>query len=53
MLQEKTIFRSYNNEAEEELHDYFDMNVCYDYRDKFDCNRLQDAIMDGEYVHED
>ena len=32
---------------------YFDINKCYDYEGNFDYERLEDAIMDGEYVPED
>ena len=32
---------------------YFDINKCYDYEGNFDFERLEDAIMDGEYVPED
>ncbi len=45
-------FRSYYDE-EEESHDYFDINDCYDYEGNFDYDRLEDAIMDGEYVPDD
>ena len=33
--------------------DYFDIGDCYDYEGNFDYNRLEDAILDGEYVPED
>ena len=52
MQREKKNFRSYYDE-EEEAHDYFDINDCYDYEGNFDYDRLEDAIMDGEYVPED
>lgn len=32
---------------------YFDIDQCYDYEGNFDFERLEDAIMDGEYVPED
>ena len=50
MQKEEKNFRSYYDEAEEESHDYFDINDCYDYEGNFDYDRLEDAIMDGEYV---
>ena len=53
MQKEEKNFRSYYDEAEEESHDYFDINDCYDYEGNFDYGRLEDAIMDGEYVPED
>lgn len=34
-------------------HEYFSINDCYDYEGNFDYERLEDAIMDGEYVPED
>lgn len=33
--------------------DYFDINNCYDSEGYFDYERLEDAILDGEYVPED
>lgn len=33
--------------------DYFSFNDCYDYEGNFDYGRLEDAILDGEYVPED
>lgn len=33
--------------------DYFRFNDCYDYEGNFDYGRLEDAILDGEYVPED
>ena len=33
--------------------DYFDINHCYDCEGNFDYERLEDAILDGEYVPED
>lgn len=53
MQKEKGNFRSYYDKAEEESHDYFDINDCYDYEGHFDYDRLENAIMDGEYVPED
>ncbi|MBR3940051.1 MAG: WG repeat-containing protein [Bacteroidales bacterium] len=32
---------------------YFNINDCYDYEGNFDYDRLEDAILDGEYVVED
>jgi|GEM_PF-3309063 len=32
---------------------YFDINDCYDCEGNFDSERLEDAILDGEYVPED
>lgn len=32
---------------------YFSINNCYDYEGNFDYDRLEDAILDGEYVPED
>ena len=52
MQREEKNFRSYYDE-EEESHDYFDINDCYDYEGNFDYDSLEDAIMDGEYVPED
>ena len=31
----------------------FNINDCYDYEGNFDYDRLEDAILDGEYVPED
>ena len=31
----------------------FDLNACYDCKGNFDSERLEDAILDGEYVPED
>lgn len=53
MQKEEKNFRSYYDEAEKESHDYFDINDCYDSEGNFDYDRLEDAIMDGEYVPED
>ena len=39
------------NEAYDDL--YFDIDRCYDEQGNFDYERLEDAIMDGEYVPED
>ena len=36
MQKEEKNFRSYYDEAEEESHDYFDINDCYDYEGNFD-----------------
>lgn len=33
--------------------DYFRISDCYDYEGNFDNDRLEDAILDGEYVPED
>ena len=33
--------------------DYFNINECFDEEGNFDNERLEDAIMDGEYVPED
>lgn len=32
---------------------YFDINDCYNYEGNFDYDRLEDAILDGEYVLDD
>ena len=45
MQKEEKNFRSYYDE-EEESHDYFDINDCYDYEGNFDYDRLEDAIME-------
>ena len=36
MQKEEKNFRSYYDEAEEESHDYFDINDCYDYEGNFE-----------------
>lgn len=33
--------------------DYFSIDECFDEEGNFDYERLEDAIMDGEYVPED
>lgn len=39
--------------CEESPNDYFNINDCFDYEGNFDFERLEDAIMDGEYVPKD
>ena len=51
MQKEEKNFRSYYDEAEEESHDYFDINDCYDYEGNFDYDRLEDAIMVAKTEH--
>lgn len=37
----------------DDCNDCFSIEECYDYEGNFDYDRLENAIMDGEYVPED
>ena len=49
----KTIIVDDIDDVDDTSKDYFDIDDCYDYEGNFDYDRLEDAIMDGEYVPEE